>query len=720
MIGLLKYFKKIYGKTKKDFYCLLNKTMEKEEKMFVVTANPETLMIAKNDKEYSELLLDKRITIVPDGIGVVKAASFLGYKIKERIPGVEIVQKLFKEGNNQLKSIYLFGASKQVINKLIKNLKKEYPRLKISGYNDGYVSDKDKVFEKIQKLKPDIILVALGIPQQEKMIYKNLDKFQKGIFIGVGGSFDVLSGYKKRAPKIFQKLNLEWLYRLLKEPSRIKRFSENNIGFLFEIILIKLKLEKYKSFVKLILMFFLMLFLSFIIMLVTFLFSNKVIDLVLIKNYFASPLLIVLSILPLIILILLLYLIFQRLWLSYSIVTFITVFLATINKFKLMYRDDPLLFEDLFLFQEAVKMGGKYNYLPTISMIIIYILLILIGLFLYIFINKVKILKVFRVIGIVFLMLLSIYLYKNIYLDEKIYKNIVEIKNINKWSKTQQFQIRGFIYPFIYNSKIVKLQKPNDYDEKEIKNDLAKMKDKDIPLNEKVNIIAIMLEAYADFSIFDNIDFTTDIYENFHNIQEQSYFGSLITSVFGGGTINTERRFLTGHLILSNMRKRTDSFVWYLNNQGYFTEAMHPIYGWFYNRRNINYNLGFQNFDYYENKYQLISKSFLQDNDFFDYIIEGYKNNKKRKKPYFNFTVTYQNHGPYSEQEPITEYILKKNMEGKELIGYNIVNNYFRGIYKTDQALKKLKDFIDKENEPIVLVLFGDHKPFFGPNHEGY
>ena len=89
--------------------------------------------------------------------------------------------------------------------------------------------------EKISKLKPDILLVALGIPMQEELIYRHMNEFNKGIIVGVGGTFDVLSGTKKRAPKIFIKLNLEWLYRIIKEPSRLKRFWNNNVKFIFKV-----------------------------------------------------------------------------------------------------------------------------------------------------------------------------------------------------------------------------------------------------------------------------------------------------------------------------------------------------------------------------------------------------------------------------------------------------------------------------------------------------
>ena len=143
--------------------------------------------------------------------------------------------KLLEYGNELNKSIFFFGAKQEVIDSLVDVVTKDYPNLKIVGTKDGYEKDKDKVFDNIADLKPDIVLVAMGIPLQEKLIYKHLSKFEKGIFVGVGGSFDVISGHKKRAPKIFIKLNLEWLYRIAKEPKRIKRFYDNNVKFLFKI-----------------------------------------------------------------------------------------------------------------------------------------------------------------------------------------------------------------------------------------------------------------------------------------------------------------------------------------------------------------------------------------------------------------------------------------------------------------------------------------------------
>lgn len=230
-----KLFDKLYKKSANSFYEILSNNLKENEKMFVVTANPETFMISEKDEEVNNMLLDDRTIMVPDGIGVLKAGKKLGYNIEERITGIDIANKLLDFGNEQSKTIYLFGSKQEVIDSMKIVIEEKYPNLKLVGSSNGYVKDKDKVFEEIVKLEPDIVLVALGIPLQEKLIYKHLDEFDKGIFVGVGGSFDVISGHKKRAPKIFIKLNLEWLYRIIKEPKRLKRFYDSNVKFLFKM-----------------------------------------------------------------------------------------------------------------------------------------------------------------------------------------------------------------------------------------------------------------------------------------------------------------------------------------------------------------------------------------------------------------------------------------------------------------------------------------------------
>ena len=229
-----KYFERLYNKSNEEINLLLKEHLINNEKKFIVTANPETFMKSLNDNDIQKLLSDKETILVPDGIGVVKAAKMLDIDIKERITGVDISSKALEICNKNKKSIYLFGSKKEVLDKLIININQKYPNINIVGFSDGYVEDKDKIMQEIISLSPDLILIALGVPNQELLINKYIEKAKKGVFIGVGGTFDVLSGCKKRAPKLFIKLNLEWMYRIICEPTRLKRFIQNNIVFMFK------------------------------------------------------------------------------------------------------------------------------------------------------------------------------------------------------------------------------------------------------------------------------------------------------------------------------------------------------------------------------------------------------------------------------------------------------------------------------------------------------
>lgn len=226
---------KIYKHGNKEFLELLDSRIEDNKKTFIITANPETLMYSKTDEEILNMLNDKQNLIVPDGIAVVKAAKILKIDIKERIAGIDICTHLLEYASVHKKKVFLFGSTQNVIDGMKKVIANKYSGIDLLGTENGYVKDKDKVFEKIAKLKPDIVMVALGIPSQEKLIYKHLSKFKHGVFIGVGGSFDVISTVKKRAPKLFIKLNLEWLYRIICEPKRLKRFYNNNVKFILNI-----------------------------------------------------------------------------------------------------------------------------------------------------------------------------------------------------------------------------------------------------------------------------------------------------------------------------------------------------------------------------------------------------------------------------------------------------------------------------------------------------
>ena len=219
------------------------KAATNKEKLFIVTANPEIVVETTRDNEYKKILQDADL-VVADGIGIIKAAKILGTPLKERVAGIELFTDMLRYANTEQKSCYFLGGSQKVNDKLRKVIKEKYPDLIIAGGHHGYIKLSDEEHaEEIVKRSPDFIFVALGYPKQEKWIDLYKEDFSYGVFMGVGGSFDVLSGEVERAPEKWINANLEWLYRIVKQPKRILRLS-NVFIFLKLVYQSKLKRKK--------------------------------------------------------------------------------------------------------------------------------------------------------------------------------------------------------------------------------------------------------------------------------------------------------------------------------------------------------------------------------------------------------------------------------------------------------------------------------------------
>jgi len=212
---------------------------ESKEEFLNYIENVKKILVAMNAEKI--LKEDKRLRKIvnsnigyPDGIGAVKALRQKGLNAI-KIPGSEFWLDIIKKYEKE-KSFYLMGSTQEVIEKTVQKLKKEFPNINIVGYRNGFLKNNDE--ENLKKilllLKPDIIFVAQGSPRQEYLMEK-LYEIYPALYMGLGGSFDVYSGYKKRAPKIFIDLNLEWFYRLIKEPIRIKR-QINLLIFLYFLL----------------------------------------------------------------------------------------------------------------------------------------------------------------------------------------------------------------------------------------------------------------------------------------------------------------------------------------------------------------------------------------------------------------------------------------------------------------------------------------------------
>ena len=182
------------------------------------------VMTALNTPYFAHIVGEAEL-VIPDGHGIIWGADKLTTPLKEQVPGIELFKELLKKANEKAYSIYLYGAKEEVIEKTIKNIEDEYPGIKILGYSHGYIGkdEEEELLKKLGNLPIDFLFVALGSPHQEYFIKECKNYMDHGVAIGVGGSFDVLSGTVKRAPKWVQKIHMEWLYRFLKNPSRLKR-----------------------------------------------------------------------------------------------------------------------------------------------------------------------------------------------------------------------------------------------------------------------------------------------------------------------------------------------------------------------------------------------------------------------------------------------------------------------------------------------------------------
>ena len=195
---------------------------ERNGNLFIVTANPEIIMLTTTSDDYKEALATADY-IVPDGIGVMIASKILGTPLQEKLPGFELMHEFLSYANVHDKSVYFYGAKPGVAKRAADNAVDQYSELIVAGFMDGYTMTGMEAANEIAAAKPDFVFVAMGAPLQELWIAKFKDLFPTSVLIGVGGSLDVLSGTIKRAPQFWTSNNLEWLYRLVTQPTRAKR-----------------------------------------------------------------------------------------------------------------------------------------------------------------------------------------------------------------------------------------------------------------------------------------------------------------------------------------------------------------------------------------------------------------------------------------------------------------------------------------------------------------
>jgi len=213
----------VYSNTKKA----LIEEISSMDKVNIISGNPEILYNGLNNKFLFDNFTSENTIIIPDGVGVVLASKLLGTPVKEKVAGIEVMEDIIKKCEAEGKDIYLIGTKQEILEACIGNIQKKYPKLRIAGFHNGFfdLDNCSDIIDDIKTSNPYAIFVAMGSPRQEKFIVKYINELPCSVYMGVGGSFDIFAGVLKRAPRWMIKLGLEWLYRVIKEPFRIKRLG---------------------------------------------------------------------------------------------------------------------------------------------------------------------------------------------------------------------------------------------------------------------------------------------------------------------------------------------------------------------------------------------------------------------------------------------------------------------------------------------------------------
>ena len=457
----------------------------------------------------------------------------------------------------------------------------------------------------------------------------------------------------------------------------------------------------------------LILVLSFVLTIASILFIDQVVDLTMIKSLIRTPVILIMNYIPVLISMLIIYFITGRVDISFLIVGIIILVMGVANQNKLFYRHDNVRASDLRLISEAkgmidegisIKLHKIYVVYPVFILAITWALRYL----------KFTINKRTRAIGTVLFLLVGIVSINTVLIDRDTYWNN-SMERFHPYIEVERAKDRGMVYTFAYGYRDLIYKAPDNYDPSEVEEFLAQYEESMPNDDKKVDIIAIMGESYADIESM-GANVSPEVYEPFRKLQEQSIHGNLQNYAFGGGTIETERNFLVGVYTHGPYIKPRNSFAWMLKDQGYEVEGMHPYTGTFYNRLNTNKYLGIDKFYYSENFFDEYFKDdveYFPDEILFPIIIDQYED-RDHTKPYFNFVVTMQNHTPYSPEDyGLGYYLDRESFDGTDE-DYNSANNYFIGVMDTGNRLLEFTEELEQNDDPVVVIFFGDHLPRLG------
>ena len=443
-------------------------------------------------------------------------------------------------------------------------------------------------------------------------------------------------------------------------------------------------------------------------------------------SYMKLPLLVVMNLLLPLLVVYLGFFLFARPWAAYLLSAVPFLGLALASYYKIQLRDDPVLASDLRLIRTAGGIMGNYTFELTepVKLVIAgFAGMLVLSLVL---LRRERMSQRGRLAGLMVMLALTLASYFELYTSADIYEKTANNSLINPWSEVEIYLSRGTTYPFLYSVKDMFPNAPSGYRESEATGTLAEYEDTDIPEEEKITVVGIMLEAFSDltdFPVLDEIPAIHKIYEPLHELEERSVSGRLLTNIFAGGTVDTEWGYLTGYSEHEEFRSPVNTYVRYFKSQGYDALYRHPGYSWFYNRSNVNEYLGFDESVFNDTGFgDLISISdalYHSDKVLVDYLLNDIDSRTETDDPLFLFSVSYQNHGPYPSETYWEEYVTPE-MTGWSMESCCVINNYLASIRSTVNEMCRMAEELEKRDEPVVFVFFGDHKPWMGNGNSVY
>lgn len=443
-------------------------------------------------------------------------------------------------------------------------------------------------------------------------------------------------------------------------------------------------------------------------------------------SYMKLPLLVVMNLLLPLLVVYLGFFLFARPWAAYLLSAVPFLGLALASYYKIQLRGDPVLASDLRLIRTAGGIMGNYTFELTepVKLVIAgFAGMLILSLVL---LRRERMSQRGRLAGLMVMLALTLASYFELYTSADIYEKTANNSLINPWSEVEIYLSRGTTYPFLYSVKDMFPNAPSGYRESEATGTLAEYEDTDIPEEQKITFVGIMLEAFSDltdFPVLDEVPAIHKIYEPLHELEERSVSGRLLTNIFAGGTVDTEWGYLTGYSEHEEFRSPVNTYVRYFKSQGYDALYRHPGYSWFYNRSNVNEYLGFDECVFNDTGFgDLISISdalYHSDKVLVDYLLNDIDSRTETDAPLFLFSVSYQNHGPYPSETYWEEYVTPE-MTGWSMESCCVINNYLAGIRSTVNEMCRMAEELEKRDEPVVFVFFGDHKPWMGNGNSVY